>query len=143
MGFPHFIDRQKPGMIAGGRRFVNEADSYHLFTPAMITACQDDPDVRAFLIFDHRAVRRYGLGVAPPAPGRLEPHIANGYLRRGTTLRELAVALGVDPEGLQRTVERFNSFASRGEDPVPAIWDCLRLQQDASEIWNCWVSIRL
>src|SRR5262249_6069130 len=36
--FPHFIDRAKPGIIAvdrRGKRFVNEALSYHEFVPAM------------------------------------------------------------------------------------------------------------
>lgn len=36
---PHFIDRAKPGVIAvtrQGRRFTNEANSYHDFVQAMI-----------------------------------------------------------------------------------------------------------
>ena len=39
--FPHFVDRSKPGIIAvtrSGRRFVNEANSYHDFCQAMYRA---------------------------------------------------------------------------------------------------------
>ena len=39
--FPHFIDRAKPGLIAvlpNGKRFVNEANSYHDFCQALFAA---------------------------------------------------------------------------------------------------------
>ena len=100
-----------------GQRFANEADSYHDFVPAMIEACKDAPDVEAWLITDHRAIRRYGLGPAPPAPGRLGPHLRSGYLRCGATLETLGEALGIDGAGLAKTVRRTNAHAARGEDP--------------------------
>ena len=34
------------------------------------------------------------------------------------TLRELAVKLGIDPDGLEAQVEEFNKFAVDGTDPV-------------------------
>ncbi len=120
VGYPHFIDRQKPGMICvdrRGRRFANEAQSYHLFVPEMLHATRDDPTDEVFLIADSRAQRRHGLGVAPPAPGRLGPHLASGYLVRSATLAGLAAALGIAPAGLERTVAAFNAAARRGEDP--------------------------
>ena len=43
--YPHFIDRCKPGYIAvdrRGRRFANEADSYHDFIPLLLERCRDD-----------------------------------------------------------------------------------------------------
>jgi len=43
--FPHFVDRSKPGVIAitrSGRRFVNEAQSYHDFCQAMVKRCRDE-----------------------------------------------------------------------------------------------------
>ena len=45
--FPHFYDRGKPGYISvdrRGRRFVNEAKSYHVFAPALIEACRGDQE---------------------------------------------------------------------------------------------------
>jgi len=118
--FPHFIDRCKPGYIAvdrRGRRFANEADSYHDFVPRMIEACREDPEVEAYLVTDHRALRRYGIGVVPPAPMPLEPHLRSGYLVRAASPEALAAALGVDAAGFVRTLEAYNAHAARGEDP--------------------------
>jgi succinate dehydrogenase/fumarate reductase flavoprotein subunit len=119
--FPHFGDRAKPGVIAvdrRGRRFVSEATTYHLFVPAMLKACARDAKAEVYLIADHRAQRRYGLGVAPPFPGRLEPHLRSGYLVRADSLAELAKQLGVDAAGLQQTVNEFNRHAEAGQDPT-------------------------
>ncbi len=118
--FPHFIDRCKPGYIAvdrRGLRFANEADSYHDFMPRLFAACEGDAAVGAFLLCDHRAIRRYGMGVAPPSPMPLGPHLANGYLVRADTPAELAAKLGIDAAGLERTLARWNAHAARGEDP--------------------------
>ena len=119
--FPHYIDRAKPGIIAvdrRGRRFVNEADSYHMFVPAMVAACRDDPAVEVFLVADHAAIRRYGLGVVPPKPGRLGPHLRSGYLIAADSLRALAASLAIDADGFDATVRAFNDGAARGEDPA-------------------------
>jgi succinate dehydrogenase/fumarate reductase flavoprotein subunit len=118
--FPHFIDRGKPGVIAvdrRGRRFANEAGSYHQFVPAMIETCRADGEVAGFLITDQRALRRYGLGAVPPAPLPLAKHIRSGYLTQAKTLTELAGRLGIDAAALEQTVARHNRFAERGEDP--------------------------
>lgn len=118
--FPHFFERGKPGYISvdrRGRRFVNEARSYHVFVPAMIEACRDDPVVEAWILCDHRAVRSFGLGALGPAPMRIAPFVRAGYIRRGDTVRDLARACGIDADGLDRTVAAFNAPARRGEDP--------------------------
>ncbi|HTO51104.1 MAG TPA: FAD-dependent oxidoreductase [Burkholderiales bacterium] len=118
--YPHFIDRCKPGYIAvdrRGRRFANEADSYHDFMPRLFDACSEDRTVEAFLVSDHRAIRRYGIGVAPPAPGRLGSYLRSGYLTRAGTPEALAGALGIDPAGFVAQLERYNRHAERGEDP--------------------------
>lgn len=117
--FPHFIDRGKPGFIAvdpNGMRFVNESLSYHDFVPGMIKACRGAPAVEAFLICDHRTVRRFGIGAVPPAPGRLDAYLRSGYLFRGQTLEALADVIGVDASRLERTVGEFNADARRGVD---------------------------
>src|SRR5262245_19820012 len=118
--YPHFIDRCKPGYIAvdrRGQRFANEADSYHDFMPRLFEACQPDKVVEAFLVCDHRAIRRYGIGVVPPAPMPLGPHLRSGYLTRAETPEALARALGIDPAGFAAQLERYNRQAERGEDP--------------------------
>ena len=118
--YPHFIDRCKPGYIAvdrRGRRFANEAESYHDFVQRLFVACKGDSVVESWLVCDHRAIRRYGLGVVPPAPMPIGSHLRSGYLVRAGTPAELARALGIDAAGFERTLARYNEFAERGEDP--------------------------
>jgi len=119
---PHFIDRAKPGVIAvspQGRRFTNEGGSYHDFVQDMVAACRAEgaPEVHAWLLCDHRALRRYGLGCVAPFPMPIGRHLESGYLRRGATLAALAGAIGVPAAALEATVQRFNGAARRGEDP--------------------------
>lgn len=117
---PHFIDRPKPGVIAvttKGRRFANEGNSYHDFVQDMVAACRNEPEVSAWLLCDHKALRSYGLGAVAPAPLPIGRHLRSGYLKRGATVADLAREIKVDPAVLQATVEQFNASARRGEDP--------------------------
>ncbi len=119
--FPHIIDRGKPGVIgvlADGRRFVNEAGGYHDYTAAMVAAAPAGGEVASWLVCDHRFLRRYGLGHARPFPLPLGPHLRSGYLKRGATIEDLARACGIQPAGLARTVAAYNEPARRGEDPA-------------------------
>ncbi|MGE5088204.1 MAG: FAD-dependent oxidoreductase [Candidatus Levyibacteriota bacterium] len=115
--FPHFLmDRGKPGMIAvdgTGRRFVNEATSYHQFGLAMQQRPQAIP---AYLIADADALRKYGMGIVRPGGKGLAPFIADGYLVQAGGIDELARKLGIDAASLARTVARYNAFASTGVD---------------------------
>jgi succinate dehydrogenase/fumarate reductase flavoprotein subunit len=117
--FPHFIDRAKPGVIAvtrKGRRFVNEANSYHDFVQGLVDAVgRDEPT--AFLLADHRAIRRYGLGFAKAFPLPLGPYLRSGYLLRGDTLAALAARAGIDAAALQVTLDAYNRHAREGRDP--------------------------
>jgi len=119
--FPHFVDRSKPGVIAvtrSGRRFVNEAQSYHDFCQAMVKRCEEEGgELAAWFLTDHRAFRKYGLGYAKPAPVPYARHIQNGYLIRGETLADLARQIGADAGQLEKTVATFNEHAEKGEDP--------------------------
>ena len=118
--YPHFLDRGKPGYITvdrRGRRFVNEAKSYHVYVPAMIEACRGDARTECWNICDHTAIRRWGLGAAPPRPARLKPYLASGYIVSGETPEELERKIGIDAGGLSETLRAFNEGARRGEDP--------------------------
>lgn len=120
--FPHlFLDRAKPGVIAvahDGQRFVNESASYHDFVQGLIAKLLAEGQRSAWLIADHRALRRYGLGAAHAFPARIGKHIASGYLRRAKTLSALARQCGIDAEALDRTVSAFNASAAHGQDPA-------------------------
>lgn len=117
--FPHIIDRGKPGIIgvlANGKRFVNEANGYYDYTSAMI-ASSPEGEVASWLICDHRFQRRYGLGYSRPFPLPVAPSVRSGYLQRGKTIRELAEICGIDAEGLEATIRCFNESARLGKDP--------------------------
>lgn len=118
--FPHLIERAKPGFLAvdaSGYRFVNEADSYHDFMAALFRTTPAGQEPVAWLIADHPAQRRWGLGWAKPFPFPLRASLASGYLKRGRSLTELARACDLDPAALEATVARFNEHARRGADP--------------------------
>src|SRR5690606_35866523 len=101
--FPHLLDRYKPGIIgviASGKRFTNESNSYHDVGEGMIAACQDKSTTEAWLICDHPTIRKYGLGMVKPAPLPFWHHLKSGYLKRGKTLAELAAAAGIEAGAL-------------------------------------------
>lgn len=119
--FPYgHLDRGKPGAIIvdrSGRRFVNESDSYHHVVLGMFRVGATSPGKSAFIVCDRRFIDRYGLGLVRPAPFPKGPHLRNGYLKRASTLAGLAVALGVDPAGLDDEVRKHNRYAAQGQDP--------------------------
>src|SRR6478752_1106319 len=118
--FPHLVlDRAKPGLIAvnsAGRRFVNEAASYHDFVLAMFESHKTAPSIPAWLICDADALEKYGLGVVYPGHRNPEKFVASGYLVSARTLEELARKIGADPGQLRATVLRYNGFADTGVD---------------------------
>lgn len=116
---PHFIDRAKPGVIAvmrDGKRFANEGNSYHDFVQAMIKAARPGEEIAAFLVCDHKTLRKYGLGCVPPFPMPLGHHLNTGYLMRGDTLEALAAKAGIDAKAFVETVRQFNATAPLGYD---------------------------
>lgn len=120
--WPHLVDRMKPGFIAvtrKGRRFTDESCSYHHFTPGMIRANEEEgqTEAAAWLVADHRTVKRWGMGFVRPFPVPRGRYLRNGYLLRADTLTELARKAGIDPSGLEATVKVFNENARKGVDP--------------------------
>lgn len=116
---PHFIDRAKPGVIAvtkNGRRFTNEASSYHDFVQELVKACTGSAEVTCWLICDHAHLRAYGLGCVAPFPLPIGKHLRNGYLKRGSSLELLAKEIEVPVAALKEEVETFNRDAEKGVD---------------------------
>jgi succinate dehydrogenase/fumarate reductase flavoprotein subunit len=117
--FPHFVDRAKPGVIAvtqRGQRFTNEAAVYHDFVQGMFRAAPNGGPVTAYLVCDHRALRRYGLGAVKPSPVPIWHRLRSGYLRRAHTIDGLGRALGMEPAILRETIESYNRDAALGRD---------------------------
>lgn len=118
--YPHIVlDRAKPGIIAVnavGRRFTNEAASYHDFGHEMYATNQEGHSIPAFLICDRRALWKYGLGMIWPHSLSVKKHIRNGYLHADRTLSGLAGKIGVDADTLEQTVTSYNAMAKTGKD---------------------------
>ncbi|CAM3465434.1 FAD-dependent oxidoreductase [Nocardioides dubius] len=96
-----------------GERFANEAVSYNDLGAVMRTPDENGemPNSSAWMIFDEYYHRRYSfLGVEPGGE-----YPANVY--QAPTLEELAAKIGVDPDGLVRTVKAYNPEAAKGRDP--------------------------
>ena len=109
--------RQRPGAIyvdGTGRRFCNESNSYVEVGKAMYA----NKAVPCWQIFDQGYVGRYVMGANPFKKRRVpEALIEKGIIKRGQTIADLAREIGVPPDELAKTVERFNGFASQGIDP--------------------------
>lgn len=114
--WPHIIlDRAKPGLLAvdkHGKRFVNEANSYHDFAMGQIA----NGAIPAHLVCDAAFMRRYGMGMVLPGASNLKPMIAAGYVIEARTLADLAARIGCDPAGLAETVAAYNRAAATGVD---------------------------
>jgi succinate dehydrogenase/fumarate reductase flavoprotein subunit len=118
--FPHImLDRAKPGILAvnsAGRRFVNEADSYHDFVLGMYRSHNSTNTIPAYLVCDRSFIRDYGIGLVRPNQRRLKRYVDNGYLITAATIPLLAQKIGVDGDALTQTVRHYNEFAESGID---------------------------
>lgn len=114
--FPHFVlDRSKPGTVsidATGRRFVDEARSYHAFGKAMF----DTGAIPCFIVTDAVGLRRYGLGQVRMGTRDLAPFLADGYLIEAASPADLAAKIGVPAEALAATLAEMNEAARTGVD---------------------------
>lgn len=83
-----------------GQRFVTE-DSYHSRTSGFV---MDQPDSAAFLIVDEDHLQR------PEFP-------LVSFIDGWETVEEMESALGIPAGNLVATLNRYNEFAAKGEDP--------------------------
>lgn len=117
--FPHLRQIGLPGMITvdrTGKRFGNEALSYHDFGRQLLEHDRDHEDTYAWIIADAACMHTYGIGYAKPWPIPRKYFHDIGFLTKANTLEELAAKIDAHPETLTKTVERFNGFARQGED---------------------------
>lgn len=119
--FPHTVtDRAKPGVIAvnaAGRRFVNEAQSYHEFVLAMLRDGNAEPDRPFYLICDRAFLWAYGLGRIKPFTRNVRRYVASGELVEAPDIAQLAAKIGIKPSTLSATIASYNEGAKDGRDP--------------------------
>lgn len=119
--FPHTVtDRAKPGVIAvnaAGRRFVNEALSYHEFVLAMLRDGNGEPDRRFYLMCDRQFLWAYGLGRIKPFTRNIRRYLASSELIEAPNIAQLAAKIGIKPSVLTATLASYNSDAKEGRDP--------------------------
>jgi succinate dehydrogenase/fumarate reductase flavoprotein subunit len=119
--FPHTVtDRAKPGIIAvnsSGKRFVNEALSYHEFVLAMLRDGNDATGRSFHLVCDSRFLWTYGLGRIRPFTVHPKRYVESGELIAAANIEALADAIGVEKSALSTTVDNYNAHARTGVDP--------------------------
>lgn len=96
-----------------GNRYTNESASYVDFGHAMLERNRTVPAIPSWLIVEARHRRRYLFNPVLQGGKKLR---AAGILRKADTIEDLARDLGMDPDRLRATVDRFNSFAREGVD---------------------------
>ncbi len=111
-----------------GRRFVNEAAPYMDFAHAMLDGQRSGTThIPCWLITDTRSFHRYVVGghlplpkipFAPVPTGWKVPKawLDSGIVKQASTFEDLATQIGVPPETLRATAERFNAQARSGHD---------------------------
>ncbi|HEY6798611.1 MAG TPA: FAD-binding protein, partial [Kineosporiaceae bacterium] len=121
-GGPYFClaERTLPGCLivnCAGHRFVNEAAPYVDVVHTMYERHTDAvPHVPSWLIADQRYRDRYLFGTLPPGKPIPRGWYRSGAVHKAGSLVDLAEAIGIPPDTLRATLERFNAFARTGVD---------------------------
>lgn len=109
-------ERARPGAILvnrAGKRFMNEAANYNavgMGLHAFDTGTHTYANLPYWLIVDRRYRDKYPFFNAKA--GQPDP----SYVMKADSLEELAGIAGIDPKGLEETVERFNGMVRKGHD---------------------------
>lgn len=120
------MEKSYPGSIVvnpAGERFSNESQNYMAFQQETFRKhSAENPCHPAWQVFDARFRASYFVG--PLYTSRFRPDWAipkryesEGFFARADSVRELARKIGVDPEGLAKTVSNMNEYARTGVDP--------------------------
>jgi len=115
------VERALPGGIIvnqAGKRYLNEAASYHLVGREMLAKDQPGAGTQpSWMVFDRSYRHKYPAGpVLPLVPDALQTAGVRKMLKKSDTIEGLAAKIGVPADALRETVERFNADARLGVD---------------------------
>ena len=99
-----------------GQRYFNESQSYTDAGHAILERQEENGKaIHSWLIMESRNRNKYIFGSMLP---RMTPKeaIEKGFIIKADTIEELAQKCGIELEGLQETVTRFNGFVEKGID---------------------------
>ncbi len=116
------IERALPGCIMvnqSGTRYLNAAASYHVTGQEKARREAEHGDASpSWMVFDYRYRHLFPMGpVYPLIPDWAQNGMVRTVLKKARTIPELAARMGIDPDALTATINRFNAFAANGEDP--------------------------
>jgi 3-oxosteroid 1-dehydrogenase len=122
IGQPHTIVVNRKG-----KRFGNEAfyRSFYYMIDVIDGGNQTHPNFPCWAIVDSQMREKYPFGSI--MPGQDWPE---GLGVKANTIAELANKMGVDAQGLQETIAKFNTHAEKGEDPE---------FQRGTHPWSTWM----
>ncbi|MGI6696404.1 MAG: FAD-binding protein [Christensenellales bacterium] len=116
-------ERMMPRQIivnSKGRRFINESTDYDSSWRAMAGyktyGDHDLENVPCWIIMDRKHVDTYGFKVSAYI-GDVDERGVPPYFKEADTLRELAEMCGIDPDGLEDEVKKFNGYCANLYDP--------------------------
>jgi fumarate reductase flavoprotein subunit len=96
-----------------GNRFVNEGIFYEFVNDALLALDGEPP---AYIVFDEAAKAQAKDRIVKYFSPDLAKEITEGIVFRSRTVEMLAPKIGITPERLRKTIERYNYFARRGKD---------------------------
>jgi urocanate reductase len=94
------------------RRFVDET----LFYDRKGIILLQQPEARAFSIFDEAYRKARGANIVPGFSAELDKEVATGTVKKANTLRALALHIKVPAAALEKTVTKWNEDAKAGSD---------------------------
>ncbi len=101
-----------------GERFLNESAPYDdICKDAYRVDSPEAKSVPCWFVFDDPFRKKYPVGPFNPGVPISKALLRDGYIKKADTVRELAEQIGVDPSGLEKSVEKMNAYARDGKDP--------------------------
>jgi 3-oxosteroid 1-dehydrogenase len=119
------MEKSFPGSCVvnrAGERFANESQNYMAFQKDLFATHSDtSPNAPAWQIFDARFRRNFMVGPLMTAAMKPDWQIPKswfetGFVAKANSIHDLAEQVGIDPQGLEATIEKMNRYAETGTD---------------------------